>query len=248
MQPEEHRALPIVVNTRRPDVHPEAILGRLRELTLQEKTSRILSPERPLPLWANRTIVHRVADAGPGSSSTGREESDVACCRVSVWNTFEREDPTLGVSPDFSRIGFHRGVLRRGNNVRDHSHIGGSLRRGFRCTANSYTRSGLKKLTTAKKPTCTSWNVRHRIVRLYRVTERSAIKERGLDGDTQRVYRLHDFTKAHRFQTGTADCITGKVTSADKLYLVIETVKLDAKHQRSSTVPVSADGAEGNAL
>jgi hypothetical protein len=69
-----------------------------------------------------------------------------------------------------------------------------------------------------------------------------------LDGDTQRVYRLHDFTKAHRFQTGTADCITGKVNSADKLYLVIETVKLDAKHQRSSTVPVSADGAEGNAL
>ena len=46
----------------------------------------------------------------------------------------------------------------------------------------------------------------------------------------------------------TAYCITGKVNSAAKLYLVIETVKRDAKHPRSSTVPVSANGAEGNAL
>ena len=64
-----------------------------------------------------------------------------------------------------------------------------------------------------------------------------------LDRDTQRVYRLHDFTKAHRFVPGQAYCVAGKVNSADKLYLVIESVRPDTKHARSSTVPARADGA-----
>jgi len=58
-----------------------------------------------------------------------------------------------------------------------------------------------------------------------------------LDGDTQRVYRMHDFTKAHVLQPGQAYCISGKVNSADKLYLVIESVKADTKHKRDSTTP-----------
>ncbi len=37
--------------------------------------------------------------------------------------------------------------------------------------------------------------------------------------DTQRVYRLHDFTKAQLIQPGVAYCVAGKVNSADKLYL-----------------------------
>jgi hypothetical protein len=37
----------------------------------------------------------------------------------------------------------------------------------------------------------------------------------------------------------------GKVNSADKLYLVIESVKPDTKHGRYSTVPAPADGAGG---
>ena len=51
------------------------------------------------------------------------------------------------------------------------------------------------------------------------------------DLHTKRVYRLYDFTKA---QTITADqlwCVSGKVNSADKLYLVIETVKADTKNR-----------------
>ena len=39
-------------------------------------------------------------------------------------------------------------------------------------------------------------------------------------------------------------CISGKVNSADKLYLVIESVKPDTKHPRSSTSPALLDGAE----
>jgi hypothetical protein len=65
------------------------------------------------------------------------------------------------------------------------------------------------------------------------------------DRDTQRVYRLHDFTKAHILQPGVAYCVAGKVNSTDKLYLVIESVRLDTKHVRSSTVPDPADGAGG---
>lgn len=69
-----------------------------------------------------------------------------------------------------------------------------------------------------------------------------------LDRDTQRVYRLHDFTKAHHLEPGRAYCAAGKVNSADKLYLVIESVRPDTKYARSSTVPDLAEGAGGNPL
>lgn len=67
------------------------------------------------------------------------------------------------------------------------------------------------------------------------------------DLDTQRVYRLHDFTKAQLIRPGVAYCVAGKVNSADKLYLVIESVRPDTKHARSSTIPVPTDGAGGSA-
>jgi len=66
-----------------------------------------------------------------------------------------------------------------------------------------------------------------------------------LDLDTQRVYRLHDFSKACIIQPDVAYCIAGKVNSADKLYLVIESVRPDSKHPRSSTAPTPLDGAGG---
>ena len=66
-----------------------------------------------------------------------------------------------------------------------------------------------------------------------------------VDRDTQRVYRLHDFSKAHHLVPGQAYCVAGKVNSADKLYLVIESVRLDTKHARPSIVPAPTDGAGG---
>jgi hypothetical protein len=42
-----------------------------------------------------------------------------------------------------------------------------------------------------------------------------------------------------------AYCVAGKVNSADKLYLVIESVRLDTKPRRISTAPLPADGAGG---
>jgi hypothetical protein len=67
------------------------------------------------------------------------------------------------------------------------------------------------------------------------------------DCDTQRVYRLYDFSKAQRMQRDVAYSIAGKVNSADKLYLVIESVRLDTKHARCSIAPPPADGAGGSA-
>ena len=69
-----------------------------------------------------------------------------------------------------------------------------------------------------------------------------------LDLDTQRVYRLYDFTKASASGPDLAYCVAGKVNSADKLYLVIESVRPDTKHARFSTAPVPADGAGGSSL
>ena len=65
------------------------------------------------------------------------------------------------------------------------------------------------------------------------------------DLDTQRVYRLHDFTKAQLIRPNVAYCVAGKFNSADKLYLVIDSVRPDTKHARRSTVPVPTNGAGG---
>ena len=59
------------------------------------------------------------------------------------------------------------------------------------------------------------------------------------DLDTQRVYRLYDFTKAQLILPNVAYCVAGKVNSADKLYLVIESVKPDNKHEWDSDNPVA---------
>jgi hypothetical protein len=50
------------------------------------------------------------------------------------------------------------------------------------------------------------------------------------DLDTQRVHRLRDFTKAQLIRPGVAYCVADKVNSADKLYLVIQSVQPDTKH------------------
>ena len=68
------------------------------------------------------------------------------------------------------------------------------------------------------------------------------------DHDTKRVYRLYDFSKTKLIWPGVAYCVAGKVNSADKLYLVIESVRLDTKHRQVSTAPVPADGAGGSAM
>jgi hypothetical protein len=68
------------------------------------------------------------------------------------------------------------------------------------------------------------------------------------DDSTRRVYRLYDFTRSLRIASGEYYCVTGKVNSADKLYLVIESVKRDAKHNCESVVPETADGAGGSTV
>ena len=65
------------------------------------------------------------------------------------------------------------------------------------------------------------------------------------DLDTKRVYRLYDFSKAQLIRPNVAYCVAGKVNSADKLYLVIDSVRPDTRHSRSSTIPVPVDGAGG---
>jgi hypothetical protein len=65
------------------------------------------------------------------------------------------------------------------------------------------------------------------------------------DRDTQRVYRLYDFSKAQLIRHEVAYCVAGKVNSADKLYLVIESVRPDTKRHRGSIAPVPADGTGG---
>lgn len=66
------------------------------------------------------------------------------------------------------------------------------------------------------------------------------------DHHTQRVYRLYDFNKSLQIAYNTMYCIAGKVNSADKIYLVMETVKLDTKHTWSSKAPTPPERAGGS--
>ena len=50
------------------------------------------------------------------------------------------------------------------------------------------------------------------------------------DQFTRRVYRLYDFTKSQHITSDHFYCVSGKFNSADKLNLVIESVKRDTKH------------------
>ena len=63
------------------------------------------------------------------------------------------------------------------------------------------------------------------------------------DHSTNRAYRLYDFTKSQPITAGQYYCVSGKVNSADRLYLVIESVKPDSKHSWLPKAPPPIDGA-----
>jgi hypothetical protein len=69
-----------------------------------------------------------------------------------------------------------------------------------------------------------------------------------IDDSTRRVYRLYDFTKSRIITPDKYYCVSGKVNSADRLYLVIESVRLDNKRRCASTAPVPPDGAGGSPM
>ncbi|MBV9180845.1 MAG: hypothetical protein JO356_05995 [Acidobacteria bacterium] len=58
-----------------------------------------------------------------------------------------------------------------------------------------------------------------------------------------RVYRLYDFTKSQPITSDHFFYVSGKVNSADKLYLVIESVKRDIKHSPEPQLRLEWGGA-----
>jgi hypothetical protein len=79
---------------------------------------------------------------------------------------------------------------------------------------------------------------------LSRMEYRSCVVFLMQDHSTRRVYRLYDFTKSQIITSDYFYCVSGKVNSADKLYLVIESVKRDAKHSTEPQLPVSGGARE----
>jgi hypothetical protein len=65
------------------------------------------------------------------------------------------------------------------------------------------------------------------LVLLSRTEYRSCVVFVVKDDSTRRVYRLYDFTKSLIITPNQYYCVSGKVNSADKLYLVIESVRPD---------------------
>ena len=83
---------------------------------------------------------------------------------------------------------------------------------------------------------------------LSRMEYRSCVVFVMRDDTTHRVYRLYDFTKSQIITPDQYYCVFGKVNSADKLYLVVESVKPDNRHSPHSIAPVPVDGAERSTI
>ncbi|SPE30536.1 conserved hypothetical protein [Candidatus Sulfopaludibacter sp. SbA3] len=86
------------------------------------------------------------------------------------------------------------------------------------------------------------------MVKLSRTEYRTCAVFLMQDRDTQRVYRLYDFTTAQLIPPDQAYLNAGKVSSVDGLHLAIESVWPDTKHARCSNVPVPVDGAGGSPI
>lgn len=54
------------------------------------------------------------------------------------------------------------------------------------------------------------------------------------DLDTQRSYKVFDFSKTHVFCKDKVYCISGKINSTEKLYLVLENFKEDSKYYQAA--------------
>jgi hypothetical protein len=78
---------------------------------------------------------------------------------------------------------------------------------------------------------------------LSRMEYRSCVVFLMQDHSTRRVYRLYDFTKSQQITSDHFYCVSGKVNSADKLYLVIESVKRDTKHSPDPQLRLEWGGA-----
>jgi hypothetical protein len=78
-------------------------------------------------------------------------------------------------------------------------------------------------------PSMFNFSANHLLL-LSRTECRSCVVFLMRDDSTRRVYRLYDFTKSQTITPYQYYCVSGKVNSADKLYLVLESVKPDTKH------------------
>lgn len=59
------------------------------------------------------------------------------------------------------------------------------------------------------------------------------------DLDTNRCYKVYDYTKTSNMSQDSVYCISGKVNAADKLYLILEHFKTDKTFQHSNNSVVN---------
>jgi len=114
-------------------------------------------------------------------------------------------------------------------------------------TLSALVKSGAILAGFGRSQGSTNFSANHLLL-LSRTEYRTCVVFLMQDHSTHRVYRLYNFTKSQQITPGQYYCVSGKVNSADKLYLVLESVKMDTKHSRCSTTPAPADGAGGSLM
>lgn len=57
-----------------------------------------------------------------------------------------------------------------------------------------------------------------------------------MDVDTKRCYKVYDYKKSYFFELDKVYCISGKINSADQLYLILESAKEDMRFKAQDPV------------
>ena len=68
------------------------------------------------------------------------------------------------------------------------------------------------------------------------------------DLDTTRCYKVYDYSKSSNMNSGEIYCISGKVNTADKLYLILEYHKTDKSFQQNNDLVVKVQKSNNSAL
>src|ERR1035438_8149136 len=111
MQKNHHRPLLVIVDSRRPNVHPQAVLSLNAVIIREQPRFFVLVPAPAWTLWTYSAVFHGTANSGPGLCFPGRLKAPAYRRAFAIGNALVGENPVPDVTTDLSAGGFRNRVL-----------------------------------------------------------------------------------------------------------------------------------------
>src|SRR5262245_52613387 len=93
MQPDHHRALPVVVDSRGPEIDSQTVLAGYAVVPLEHKSGLVVCPTRAGSLRTDPSEIERASHTGPWLWLCRRHESTGFSGRGRIRDTFEGVNP-----------------------------------------------------------------------------------------------------------------------------------------------------------